>query len=143
MLRMRHALTQAAALVLLAAVPATLSAFFHPKRPTFSETLREGEITADMAARAPEKYFWVDARLAGEFAAGHVPTALRLTESEWDALLPTVLQAWPADTPAVVYCSSLQCGNSTAVARRLREFHLAPVLILKGGWEAWSRAQKK
>ncbi len=140
---MRKTLLQAAALVLLAAVPATLAAFFHPRRPAFSETVRDGEIAAETAARAPGRYLWVDARPAGEFAASHAPGALRLTEDEWDALLPAVLQAWPSEMPAIVYCGSRQCGDSAAVARRLREFHLGPVLVLKGGWEAWMRARKK
>ena len=140
---MRRALIQAVVLALLALVPATLSAIFHPKRPDFSDPVREGEIAVVDALRTPERFLWVDARPEREYAEGHVPGALRLTEDEWSALVPAVLQAWPADMPAVVYCSSRQCENSTAVARRLREFNLAPVYVLNGGWEAWMRAQKK
>ena len=138
---MRRALIQAVALALLALVPATLSALLHPKRPAFSDPLREGEIAVADALRG--RFLWVDARSDREYAEGHVPGALRLTEDEWSTLVPAVLQAWPNDMPAVVYCSSRQCENSTAVARRLREFNLAPVYVLKGGWEAWMRAQKK
>jgi len=140
---MRGALNQAITLLLLALVPATFSAIFHPKRPAFSDPLREGEIAAGDVLRNPGQFFWVDARPDREYAEGHVPGALRLTEDEWNELVPSVLQAWPTDTPAVVYCSSRQCENSTGVARRLREFNLGPVYVLKGGWEAWTRAQKK
>lgn len=72
-----------------------------------------------------------------------MPGAWRLTEDEWSDLVPAVLRAWPTDMPAVVYCSSRQCKNSTGVARRLRKFNLAPVHVLKGGWEAWMHAEKK
>ena len=140
---MRGALKQAIALVLLALIPAAFSAFFHPKRPAFSDPVQEGEIAVADALRTPERFVWVDARPDREYAEGHVSGALRLTEDEWNSLVPAVLQAWPTDMPAIVYCSSRQCENSAAVARRLREFNLAPVYVLKGGWEAWMRAQKK
>jgi rhodanese-related sulfurtransferase len=54
-----------------------------------------------------------------------------------------VIQAWPAEMPAIVYCSSRQCRASRSVARRLREFNVAPVFELKGGWEAWVALQKR
>ncbi len=140
---MRRTLLQAVALMLLALLPAALSAIFHPKRPTFSVPLRDGEISVSDALRQPGGFLWVDARSAADFAKGHVPGALRLTEEEWDDLLPAVLQAWPMGRAAVVYCNARQCDNSTAVAARLRAFGFAPVHVLKGGWEAWKDAQKK
>ena len=140
---MRRALLQAVALVLLALVPATLSAIFHPRRPAFSDPLVPGEITLADALRLPGGFLWVDARAESEFVKGHVPGALRLTEEEWDDLVPAVLQAWPTGKPAVVYCSARQCQNSTAVAARLREFNVGQVHVLKGGWEAWLGVQKK
>ena len=78
-----------------------------------------------------------------EHEAGHVPDSLPLNEDAWVSLLPAVLQAWPAGKPAIVYCDSRRCEASHDVARRLREFNLAPVFVLKGGWEAWRAAQKK
>jgi rhodanese-related sulfurtransferase len=143
MLLMRRTLLQAAALMLLALLPAALSAIFHPKRPAFSVAMREGEISVADALREPGGFLWVDARPEAEFAKGHVPGALRLTEEEWDDLVPAVLQAWPTGREAVVYCNARQCDNSTAVAARLRAYGLAPVHVLKGGWEAWMDAQKK
>lgn len=141
---MSRAIRQVCALMLLALVPATLSALFHPKRPAFSaETLREGEIAVADVMREPKAFLWIDARPEAEYLKGHVPGALRLMEDEWDTLVPAVLQAWPTGQTAVVYCSSRQCENSTAVAARLREFGLAPVHVLKGGWESWIDAQKK
>lgn len=140
---MRRALLQAVALVLLALVPATLSAIFHPRRPAFSDPVGPGEIALADALRNPGSFLWVDARPEAEYLKGHVPGALRLMEGEWDDLVPAVLQAWPTGKPAIVYCSARQCENSKTVAARLREFNVGQVHVLKGGWEAWQGAQKK
>ena len=56
--------------------------------------------------------------------------------------LPAVLHAWPTGKPAIVYCDSLACEASEDVAKRLREFGVAPVFVLKGGWQAWLAATK-
>ena len=140
---MRVALRQALVLALLALLPAGISAFLHPKRPDFANRTREGEITVAVALRNPADYLWIDARPVAEHEAGHVPDSLPLNEDAWVSLLPAVLQAWPVGKPAIVYCDSRRCEASHDVARRLREFNLAPVFVLKGGWEAWQAAQKK
>ncbi len=127
----------------MAFLPAVLSAFFHPKRPDFGDRPREGEITVATAARRSTDYIWIDARSESHYTTKHIPEALLLNEDEWDDLLPVVLQAWPTGKPAVVYCDSRQCEASDAVAQRLRELNIAPVFVLKGGWEAWEATQKK
>ena len=134
---------QAVALALLALLPATVAAFLHPKRPDFSNPVRAGEITIATAMRAPTDWLWIDARAASQFERDHIPGALPLNEDAWDDLLPAVLQAWPAGKPAIVYCDSRQCEASEDVAKRLREFGVAPVFVLKGGWAAWLAARKK
>lgn len=131
------ALKQASSLALLALVPAFATALLHPKRPAFTERIREGEIAVADAMRAPSDYLWIDARSAAHFASDHVPGALPLNEDAWDELLPAVLQAWPTGRPAIVYCDSQACEASEDVAKRLREFGVAPVFVLKGGWQAW------
>jgi len=140
---MRGALIQAVAIALLAAVPALLSAVFHPKRPDFSDALKEGEIAVRVASRDAAQFFWIEARALHEYAEQHVPGAVPLNEDDWDSLLPAVMQNWPAGKPAVVYCSARQCDAARNVARRLREFNTAPVFELKGGWEAWLALRKK
>lgn len=139
----RTTLRQAVGLLLLALAPAAIAAFYHPKRPDFANAVAEGEITAAAASQRPADFLWIDARPAVQYAVRHVPGALPLTEDAWDDQLPAVLQAWQDGMPALVYCDSRQCEASEAVARRLREFDLAPVFVLKGGWEAWLAAQDK
>ena len=139
---MQAALRQAACLAALALVPALATALLHPRRPPFTEKTRAGEISVAEAMRNEAGYLWIDARAEALFAGGHVPGALPLNEDAWDELLPAVLQAWPTGRPAIVYCDTRACDASEAVAKRLREFGVAPVFVLQGGWEAWLAVQR-
>ncbi len=143
MTRIRAALRQFAILAALAIVPAVATGLLHPKRSNFTDRIREGEITVADAMRNWSDCLWIDARTAGYFASQHVPGALPLNEDAWADLLPAVLQAWPTGRPAIVYCDSQACEASEDVAKRLREFGVGPVFVLKGGWPAWLAAQKK
>lgn len=140
---MRLALRQAFILALLALLPAGLAALLHPKRPSFSDRLHEGEISVEVAQRNPAGYLWIDARSVADYENRHVPSSLPLNEDEWVNLLPAVLEVWSSGKPVIVYCDSRRCRASEDVAKRLREFNLAPVFVLKGGWEAWQAAQEK
>jgi len=120
-----------------------LNGLINPSRPSWSEkTLQEGEIRL-RDRRLTEGVIWVDARSADEFAKDHIPGALLLNESNWDALFPDFLDAWQPGERVVVYCSSLSCQASNEVAERLREeAGFEEIYVLKGGWEAWQAAQK-
>lgn len=84
---------------------------------------------------------WVDARSEEQFAAAHVPGAIRLDEDDWNKLLPAVLSAWTPERKIVVYCSRVTCNASHAVAERLRhEAGLKNVYVLQGGWEEWEKS---
>jgi rhodanese-related sulfurtransferase len=84
---------------------------------------------------------WIDARAEDQFAAGHVPGAMRLNEDEWNALLPQVLAVWSPERKLVVYCSRQTCNLSHDVAERLRkEAGLKNVYVLLGGWEEWKQS---
>lgn len=121
---------------MLALLPAAAAGFFHPKKPSW----QSDEIPLATALGWRADTLWLDARPAADFAREHIPGALPLNEDEWDALLPAVLDAWSPDRPVVVYCSSLSCGTSREVARRLRgELEMPRVFVLAGGWEAWRK----
>lgn len=136
---MRAAMRQLAAILLLALIPAMAAAFFHPRKPAWTS----GEVTLSAARSWGKKVLWVDARAGADYERAHLPGAVPLAEETWDAQLPAMLEAWDADKIVVVYCSSLSCQASRDVARRLREeVGLGNVFALKGGWEAWQRAEK-
>ena len=139
----KRAFREAIALALLSLVPASLATYFYPERLALLAPLREGEITVVAAMRSPEDYLWIDARSVVSYANGHIPAAICLNEDAWDEQFPNVLQAWTTSKPAIVYCDSRVCDASETVAKRLRELKIAPVFVLKGGWEAWLDAQGK
>ena len=131
-------------LLALAAISATGSALFHPRRPAWNAAaLSPGEILLQTALDGKDNVIWLDARQEADFQKDHIPGAILLNEDRWDDLLPPVLNAWRNGKIIVVYCSSLQCQSSEAVAKRLREeVKLPQVYVLKGGWESWLAAKK-
>lgn len=138
------AIRQILFLLVLAAIPAMGAALFHPKRPAWNaETPAPGEILLRTALGENDSVLWLDARPTADYEAAHIPGAMLLNEDEWNTLLPAVLAAWRNGKIIVVYCNSLQCHSSDAVAKRLREEAKLPdVYVLKGGWESWLAAKK-
>ncbi|HSY53869.1 MAG TPA: rhodanese-like domain-containing protein [Opitutaceae bacterium] len=134
-----------ALLLVLALVPALVTAWLHPKRPAlgWARPAVTELALADALGLAPP-VIWVDARPDDEYGAGHVPGAVSLNEDRWDALLPKFLEAWQPGMRVVVYCNSQRCDASREVAVRLRhELQIDNVFVLQGGWNAWLEAQKK
>ncbi len=77
---------------------------------------------------------WIDARSEAAFALGHIPGAILLDETHWNALLPHFLAQWKDDQYIVVYCSP-GCGLSESVAKRLLdEIGISDVAILEESW---------
>lgn len=139
----RRALVEALCLVALAGLLAYVASRVHPLRAEVAAARQPDErISAaqarELAGRIPA--LWIDARPAKDFAQGHVPGALRLTEAEWEALLEPVIVAWGDGQPLLVYCGSADCGASAGVAARLRrELGAGNVQVVEGGWEALAR----
>lgn len=127
----------------IAIVAATLSAFFHPKRPAWyqvePEDVTRWSVTESEALRLTEKgkVLWIDARPAKKFKEEHFPGAISLDLENWGDLMfeqQEVLQD-AMGNPAIVYCDGTRCEKSQDVARRLRELiGLDPVYLLKGNW---------
>ncbi|HKB56677.1 MAG TPA: rhodanese-like domain-containing protein [Lacunisphaera sp.] len=138
----RQSLRDCALLLLIAAAPALLTFWLHPKRPVWSWTKPAVE-QVDLAeiTRWKTPVLWVDAREVSAFAKQHIPDAIPLNETEWNRLLPGFLEAWQPASKIVVYCNTRECDASQAVALRLkREMNLSNVFVLRGGWAAWQQA---
>ena len=131
-------------LLLLAALPALLAGWFHPKRPAW-EWHKPGvaEIDVNEVTRWLPPVLWVDARTVEAYQSRHVPGAVLLNENEWEQQLPGFLEAWQPNSKIVVYCDSQACDASQAVALRLqRELKLGDVHVLKGGWAEWLKTKQ-
>src|ERR1700760_670792 len=86
------ALRQALFILLVALIPASLTAAFHPRRPPWSqETLAPGEEMLSTVLAWRGNVLWVDARSTEEYEAEHIPGALLLNLENWDELFPKFL----------------------------------------------------
>ena len=134
----RVSVIRAAALLLVVAlVPALLSAWLHPRKPEWQRT---GDVSLATTA-AWTDVLWVDARSPETFAKGHIPDAKNLTPAAWESLVESIVEVWKPGMRVVVYCDGHGCEASHEVAARLKaELGLENVHVLTGGWDAW-RAQ--
>lgn len=138
-----RALREAALLVILALIPATISGVLQLKVRSDLKppTKAVGEVSLE-EVRAWKEVLWVDARSREAYEAEHIPGALLLNAAEWDDLLVPLFDRWNPDVPIVVYCDSASCDASQRVAERLRdEVGLEHVHVLKGGWSAWKEGR--
>jgi len=141
---MRTLVRQILALCGLALVPALGAMAIHPRHPGWDPNrLAEGEILLSKAEGLGRSVLWVDARSEKEHQAEHIPGAVALNEDRWDSLLGPFLEQWIPGQTVVVYCDSRLCNAGRSVAKRLQESGVAPVYVLKGGWEAWRQAHEK
>ena len=139
---MRRAIRELLLLLILAAIPATLTAWLKPE--VFARDAFPSLSIQDAQRLITEQpVLWIDARNADAFAQGHVPGAIRLTSEEWESLLLPVMEAWTPGQVVIVYCDQETCNASTAVAARLQsELGIETVYVLKGGWAAWAQANQ-
>jgi len=131
-------------LVGLAFLPGLGQAIYFREQVSWQSPVPASEsVTVAQAQSWADEAIWVDARPDEQFAHEHVPGALQLNEDHWNELLPQMLVKYSPEKRVVVYCSSLSCGASREVARRLRqEAELKNVFVLEGGWEAWLKGKK-
>ena len=126
-------------LLLLALVPALLTGWLHPRRPNWSEAWHPipSVVLADLDKPPSASVLWIDAREPSEYARAHLPGALNLSETAWEAALPDVIAAWLPEQRVVVYCGGASCRASQGTSRRLRrELGVAQIVILRDGWPA-------
>jgi rhodanese-related sulfurtransferase len=121
------------------------TALWHPRRPDWTalrapvEAVRQVDL-ADARAEFADA-LWLDAREPAAYAAGHVPGALALGETDWETGFAALMESWDGARPLVVYCGGESCHASEAVARRLkRELGFDRIVVLRGGWDAWRAA---
>lgn len=106
-----------------------------------AERISQAEFKALIEANAVAV---VDTRSEAEFARGHVPRAIALTEADLAAKTPRAEKALTALRRAklrvVVYCACPAEITSLRMARALSEHGIAGARALTGGWVDWFNA---
>lgn len=107
--------------------------------------LKEGEIClSTVIAEWQNNVLWVDSRLRSDWEKDGLPGSLLITTANgenFDQLLEQAVPSLVEGKNVVVYCSDVGCGTSLEIAKRIREFGLAPeVKALHGGWKALQQA---
>ena len=127
-----------AVLLVVPAVAAVLTAWWHPRGPDWTALRAEVSRVSVAEVAGVADVLWVDARDPEAFAAGHAPGAVNLSEEHWEEQLPGLLDVWEPGRRVVVYCDGAECLASRQVALRIRrELALEDVAVLTGGWPAW------
>ncbi len=140
---MKPIIKEAAIVLGIALLCATLCAFFHPKRPSWYQVLPDDVVRWQIDLEKAKQLvgegsvLWVDARPLAKYEEAHYPGAIcldagNLAESIFEQQ-DTLQNAM--GHPVIVYCDGNRCEKSREVAKTLRELAgLDPVYLLKGNW---------
>lgn len=131
-------------LLILALLPAVLTALTHPRRPSWqADDPGPGEVRFAQALAWGKDVLWIDARSRASFEKDHLPGARLLTATHWSTDLEAIVNAWAPGKKVVVYCDSRACSVGHETAARLRtEVGLEDVWVLRGGWLTLREARR-
>lgn len=110
---------QVFALCVLAALPASVAALFHPKQPPWTW---EGFRTCSL---------WVDTETAARGVPANPSGVLRPLPGEWDVFFSSLLERWSPGRPVIVRCDARSCVEAEVVARRLQKAGMDRVYVLR------------
>ena len=91
---------------------------------------------AEALWRDPSTVF-VDVRPAAHYDFGHIAGAISLPEEEFQLRFPELKPRLERARAIVVYCKSVDCGQSLWSALRLRDAGLRQTRIYPHGWNEW------
>jgi rhodanese-related sulfurtransferase len=80
---------------------------------------------------------FVDAREAGEYAAGHIDGAISLDTVSFGQKYPAIKDRLEGATTVITYCDGKFCELSHELADQLRSLGLLDVRVLRNGWTLW------
>lgn len=117
-----------------------------PWRGDFSARKVEEVVRKGFAVVSPDEaramlmnrsHLFVDARDPGEFAEGHIPGALNISEDAMIMGLDAAVSGIEKARPMVVYCGNLACPKSKDLARALEQMGFTAVWVMPEGVEGW------
>lgn len=147
-------ITEAVWVMLLALILAGAGLIFRPDlrsmlgggQPASEGAFPGGASFASISLDEARAYFkagtalFADARPWKAYQAGHIPEAMSLDPTEFDAWAGNFFSQFPADTQIVTYCDGARCPLSTELAEKLRSLGYEKVLVFKDGWRVWNAA---
>ncbi|MEK7475037.1 MAG: rhodanese-like domain-containing protein [Candidatus Coatesbacteria bacterium] len=83
---------------------------------------------------------FVDARSALRFASGHIPGAVNIPSTDFEASFARLKAVLRPDWATVVYCESADCDESDLVLEQLVKRGYVKLLHFKAGWQVWEDA---
>ena len=111
-----------------------------PPKPPVAEKDKISVAEAETLWRAGTAFF-LDARAAADYAAGHIALARSLPVEHFDQYFPKVATVLSPDSEIVVYCDGDQCDSSHRLMTLLRERGgYTNVRVLVNGWTMWRKA---
>jgi rhodanese-related sulfurtransferase len=83
------------------------------------------------------KAIFIDVRSRDRYDEGHIPGALSLPLSEFDARADALSAEIPRQRPIVTYCSGRLCQDSHTAAQMLMERGFENVVVFIDGYPGW------
>ncbi|MFB3788349.1 MAG: rhodanese-like domain-containing protein [bacterium] len=79
----------------------------------------------------------LDAREAKEYQLGHLPGAINLPVTDFDAVYGEIGESLPRDYPIIVYCQGGPCEESHQLLDLLSLREFQDLYLYPGGWLEW------
>ena len=144
---MRRAFLQAFLIVVIGAALGLLANSVSPRRiplitPPKPPPPPEGMLTVEQAHSlwSTGTAFFLDARAAADYEAGHIAQAFNLPLESFAEHFPRLAALLTPHTPLVVYCDGVECELSQRLAEQLRQLGYQNIRLLENGWTLWRKA---
>lgn len=82
---------------------------------------------------------FIDARPAGEFAAGHVPGAVSVPFQNLDDHFMALGELVDSGTELVLYCKNRDCDDGLMLAKELQAMGASNLVLYIDGFEVWKK----
>ncbi len=83
----------------------------------------------------------LDVRSKDIYDDGHLPGAFSFPLTNFDEVLPKLLNLVKKDTPILVYCSGVECSDSHTFATQLLALRFTQVRVYAGGFLEWQEME--
>lgn len=98
---------------------------------------------ADLKPRLNSGLLLIDARPAASYQLHHIPGAISIPPETSEEDFLRVIAPYPSTQPIVVYCASITCHVSRALAKHLVQLGYTRVENLEGGMAEYLQAQQE